>query len=1007
MASEVLTLELNRRILRSWLHTHWNLEAEVNPLAGEVDQNFLVVEGRYKFLLKVSRPDADPNEIKFQQSIQEHLAPGFKYQIPETVSTNRGEAFTSEKDEQGRIRLIRLQSWVEGTPLAEFKPKSEMVLNSWGKLCGDLSQGLKDFDHPYAHRHYKWNPSLVLEMNEYVKLFSESRQKLAIHFLELFEREVQPRIDDLRKSVNYNDAHDQNLIVNKDGAITGLIDFGDALYCETINELAIACAYACMDLPDPLAAAAHMVKGYHQQFKLTEKELQVLFPLITARLILTVIHAAQNQLLEPENEYLQISSQPAWKLLKKLASVHPRLAYYRFREACDLEPCPARKIFDGWASRGTIEVHPVINFPKEDFTPLDLSIGSRQLGNNSNFENPVTFQTTIQNSLLDSGKKYGYGGYDEARPFYTTDNYKAIGNNGPKWRTTHLGLDLWCPEGTPVYAPLAGEIVYLKDNDGDRNYGPTIILRHEIYQDLVIYTLYGHLSWESLQGKRSGGRIQKGQAFAELGGASENGNWPPHLHFQIILDLMDWENDFPGVCFPGEKKTWLSICPDPALLFPEFTNLVAPQSQESLLAKRKEFLGPNLSISYEDPLKISRGFRQYLYNNSGQKYLDLVNNVAHVGHEHPEVVRAGQQQMAVLNTNTRYLHKNILQLAEKLTEKFPKPLSVVYFVNSGSEANELALRMIRTATGRKDVIAMSSGYHGNTAASIDVSSYKFEGKGGAGKPPTTHLLDLPDVFRGKYKDMKTAGEKYAAQIHDIISHLDSQGKAPAGLIAESILSCGGQIVPPPDYFERVYEAVKATGGYCIADEVQTGFGRVGEAYWAFELQQVVPDIVTLGKPFGNGHPIGAVICTPEVAKAFETGMEYFNTFGGNPVSCALGLSVMDVIEKEGLQVNALNMGELILHGLRSLKAEYPIIGDVRGHGLFLGFELVKNEERDPASIQASYLANRLRQRKILTSTDGPQHNVIKLKPPLCINQNDVEFFLNELESVLSENAMRI
>src|SRR5262249_28556426 len=292
-----------------------------------------------------------------------------------------------------------------------------------------------------------------------------------------------------------------------------------------------------------------------------------------------------------------------------------------------------------------------------------------------------------------------------------------------------------------------------------------------------------------------------------------------------------------------------------------------------------------------------------------------------------------------------------------------------------SEANELALRLARSYTKRQDIVAVASGYHGNTAALIDISSYKFDGPGGAGPAPFVHTVPMPDVYRGLYKQVDPqATENYALQVVKALEASEARGGA-AAFICESVLSCGGQIVLPAGYLQAAYRAVRAAGGVCIADEVQTGFGRVGSHRWAFETQGVVPDIVTLGKPIGNGHPLGAVITTPAIAAAFANGMEYFNTFGGNPVSCAIGLAVLDVLRDEHLQDNALRLGEHLRSGLRNLMPAHALIGDVRGLGLFLGVELVRDRETlVPAGDQAAYVANRMRERGVLLSTDGPLHN---------------------------------
>jgi 4-aminobutyrate aminotransferase-like enzyme/Ser/Thr protein kinase RdoA (MazF antagonist) len=427
-------------------------------------------------------------------------------------------------------------------------------------------------------------------------------------------------------------------------------------------------------------------------------------------------------------------------------------------------------------------------------------------------------------------------------------------------------------------------------------------------------------------------------------------------------------------------------------------------SAGEILAGRKKRLGPSLSLAYERPLHIIRGRGQYLFDASDLTYLDCVNNVCHVGHCHPKVVEAAARQLAILNTNTRYLHENIVALADRLTAKMPAPLEVCYFVNSGSEANDLALRLARTFTGHRDCVVINHAYHGHVSSLIELSPYKFNGPGGAGKPPHVHVVPMPDGFRGEYRTSdRDCGRKYAATAKLVIDEAVASGRMIAGFFAEPILGCGGQVPLPDGYLAEVFSEIRRHGGVCIADEVQVGFGRIGTHFWGFEKHAVVPDIVTMGKPMGNGHPLAAVVTTREIADAFDNGMEYFNTFGGNPVSCAIGLAVLDVLEKEELQQHALEQGQWLLEHLERLKREHSTIGDVRGSGLFLGIELITDPDSlQPATELARKVINRMRQHCILLSTDGPDDNVIKFKPPMVFNQADAERLVMMLDQVLSE-----
>lgn len=429
-------------------------------------------------------------------------------------------------------------------------------------------------------------------------------------------------------------------------------------------------------------------------------------------------------------------------------------------------------------------------------------------------------------------------------------------------------------------------------------------------------------------------------------------------------------------------------------------------NSSEILIQRQDRIGRSLSLSYEKPLHIVRGSGQYLYDASDVTYLDCVNNVCHVGHCRPEVVQAANEQMKQLNTNTRYLHENIVRYAQRLTATLPDPLEVCFFLNSGSEANDLALRLARAYRGHHDIIVIDHAYHGHLSSLIELSPYKFDHRGGTGRPEHTHVVPIPDAYRGPFKfDDPDCGTNYALVAKEVIERATSSGRTIAAFFAESVLGCGGQVPLPKDYLMAVYGSVHDAGGVCIADEVQVGFGRVGTHFWGFEQQGVVPDIVTMGKPMGNGHPLAAVVTTRKIADAFNNGMEYFNTFGGNPVSCAVGLAVLDVIEKEGLQRHALELGQWLLESLAQLKNEFTSIGDVRGSGLFLGIEFVLDHESlSPATELARSVVERMKERRILLSTDGPFENVIKFKPPMVFSQGDAERLVMTLRETLSELA---
>jgi 4-aminobutyrate aminotransferase-like enzyme len=429
-------------------------------------------------------------------------------------------------------------------------------------------------------------------------------------------------------------------------------------------------------------------------------------------------------------------------------------------------------------------------------------------------------------------------------------------------------------------------------------------------------------------------------------------------------------------------------------------------SRDPLLARRRRTIGPSLSLSYRSPLTIVRGEGAYLFDADGRAYLDLVNNVAHVGHAHPKVVEAATRQKSLLETNTRYLHPAILDYAERLIATLPPSLEVAYLVNSGSEANELALRLARTATGRRDVAVLEGAYHGNTGGLVEISPYKFDGPGGAGRPEHVHVAPLPDPYRGRHRGVtRESGDAYAADLGAVLDAAASEGRPVGALMAESAPGSAGQVIPPPRFLAGAFDRARAAGAVAIADEIQVGLGRVGSAWWSFQLDDAVPDIVTMGKPLGNGHPLGAVVTTRAIADAFANGMEYFNTFGGNPVSASVGLAVLDVIEAEDLRARAAENGARFVDGVRQLAGRHPSIGDVRGQGLFIGVVLVRDQAtREPATELASALVEGALARGILLSTEGPGHDTLKIKPPLVIEAADIDRVIETLDALLGELA---
>ena len=995
----------------------FSLKVSAKSLPGEYDDNFHLTSGEGReFVLKVMHPAREQSFAEMQCQALQHLAQRApQISLPRVCPTPSGDAFTVATLSDGTKCLLWLLQYVPGPVLAKVNPHSQELLRSLGEFLGEMDAALSGFSHPAVLRELKWDLARAGWIRDYLKHIEDStRRALVERFLALYESEVVPALTSLRRSVIYGDANDYNVLVSppwpQPRKVVSVIDFGDMHYGLTVSEVAIAAAYAMLGEKDPLSAASAVVAGYHSVFPLSEDEISHLYTLIAMRLAVSVTNSAHRKFLISDDPYVTISEAPAWEALEKLAAIHPRFAHYTFRDACGLPAVPQSEKVQRWLASSASSAASILDtdLRTAPCVVFDLSVGSTFLGADSSASETENLSEAIFRKMKSAKALVGIGRYDEARLLYTSPLFGASENPTDERRTIHLGIDLFATPGTPVHAPLDGVVHAVAINTAQLDYGPLVILRHTTGDGEEFFTLNGHLARESFDALHVGQRIARGQQFASVGDVHENGGWTPHLHFQIILDLLEHRSDFPGVAPASQRNVWTSLAPDPNLLlgipadrFPH----PEPSSAETLSARRA-LLGENLSISYQQPLKIVRGWMQYLYDDTGRAFLDVYNNVPLVGHSHPRVVRAVQEQIALLNTNTRYLHDNVNRYAEQLTRRMPSPLRVCYFVNSGSEANELALRLARAHTGREDVIVLEHAYHGHTNTLIDISPYKFDGPGGRGRKPWVHVAPLPDDYRGPYRrDDAAAGAKYAQHVAKILQNAHAQGRSVAAYIAETLPSVAGQIVFPPGYLAETYNYVRAAGGVCIADEVQVGFGRLGTHFWGFETQDAVPDIVVLGKPIGNAFPLAAVVSTPEIAASFNNGMEFFSTFGGNPVACAAGLAVLDILEEEHLQGNALRVGNYLITRLKSLKEKHALVGDVRGSGLFLGLDLVVNREtRESAPQQASYIVNRLRERGILAGTDGPYHNVIKLRPPLMFSQSDADLFIATLEPILAEDA---
>lgn len=749
----------------------------VKSLGSFIDQNFLLVDTNgHQYTLKIHDGEEQQAVLDLQNQAINHLSTGIEdIYFPQPFRSVEGKEIATVSDSDGTEHFVRLLHFIPGALLKDIPFFSDALLTDIGRVLATMDKRLQGFSHPASKRlDLPWdlkNAAATKQLTGYIK--DHHRRRIAEYFFLQFDNEVAPVLACLRKSVVHNDSHRYSLLVGADeGCISGVIDFGDTIYTQTISNLAISLSDIMAQCKDPIDSAAKVVAGYHANFALSEDEVSILYYLICTRLSIYGCMSAYAAQVAPDNEHAQLKVEEVWQLLDQLLAVNPLFAEARFRAAC------------------------------------------------------------------------GMSSLQEDRQRQTEDNIE----------------------------------------------------------------------------KRSR-------------------------------------------CFPKSLYT-----------------------------------------HYREPLSLSKGALQYLYDDQGNTYLDCVNNVCQWGHCHPRIVRAGQQQMANLNTNSRYLYRQMTDYAERLLATFPQQLEVCFFVNSGSEANDLAMRLARTYTGNNEMIVIDKAYHGNSSVCTEISPNRIDREGGPGLPEHVHSTLIPDTFRGAHRNGDPeACRKYTDDIKVITDQLAAQGKGVAAFYAESLVGTGGQIVLPEGYLQQAYAHVRAAGGVCIADEVQVGFGRTGDHIWCFEAQQVVPDIVTMGKPIGNGHPMAAVVTTRAIAEAFDNGITYFNTFGGNPVSCAIGLAVLDVMQDEELEENVRRMSDLMITGLQKLQNRYPLIADIRGQGLYIGVELMRDVTHgEPATREAKAVVEKAKERGILLNTNGYDNNIIKIKPPLIINDADVAHIISTLDEAFAE-----
>ncbi len=994
---------------QSILEKYWGISSKLSLLDGEFDLNILVRSTADKqYVLKIMREDCLQDFVDMQIQAISHLKsiePELPF--PDIIETISGKKFIQCEDNLGRTRLLWLIKKLPGQKYVEYKRNDLNVVKELGHMIAKCDRSLESFEHGFLTRSLKWNLIEAGWVEKHIDLIEDPSRKVIVQNIIKEYKNILPKLREQPFQAIHGDINDHNILVAgglKDQPyISGILDFGDMCHCPRVCNLAIAAAYVVLDHDQPEAALTSLVSAYNISSPLTVAEFDLIWPLLTMRLAVSVVNSTLMSNEDPDDPYITVSQAPAWRFLEH-NSQNSKFIAARLRSKCGKPVVEGADRVLSYLEEGRGSFAQIF-----DFDLNSLPMGSLSVENSSWPQNP--FSLPLDEALKvgsDIIAKDGFwmGYYNEPRLIYTEPAFR----NGP-WkasdrRTVHLGIDIFGPAHLKIRAPIEGKVVVAENRKQHLDYGGVIILEHEIPSGDLFYTLYGHLDPKFLKALKVGDKIQSGAVFCTLGDNKHNGGWAPHLHFQLALMTDGIEKDWPGVGDPDEMYLWNALCPNPAALLnlPDSMTNYEPVLKDQVLHDRKSCFSNNLSISYNDPILVTRAWKHHLFDEWGRPYLDAYNNVPHVGHSHPRIQEIAAKQMKRVNTNTRYLHPIQTAFAKKILSKFTKKFDVCFFVNSGSEANELALRLARAHTKSKGIVTLDHGYHGNTTGAIDISAYKFNAQGGVGQVDWVELIDLPDDFRGKFKrDDTDSGRKFGNLVNAAIERLEAKQKKVGAFIAETFPSVAGQIIPPNGYLKEVYKNIRNTGGLCIADEVQTGLGRLGKHYFGFEQQEVEPDIVVLGKPIGNGHPIGVVVTSREIADSFADGPEFFSTFGGSTLSCMIGKEVLEIVDDESLQENAKEMGERLLTGLREIKNKFHQIGDVRGMGLFLGIDLVKNNiTQDEDKDLCTYIKNRMRDSRILIGSEGPKDNVLKIRPPLTIDAEGVDMILHYFEKIMNE-----
>jgi 4-aminobutyrate aminotransferase-like enzyme/Ser/Thr protein kinase RdoA (MazF antagonist) len=948
----------------------------VTELGSNQDRNFLVGVDGARYVLRISNPAFSPAELAAQDAAMAHLQHA-GLDVPIVIEGLDGELHQFVEVHEQTL-IARLLTFVEGEPLAADDVLSLAQVRALGDASATIAAGLADFTHPGMDRVTQWDLRVASEVVYALigHVASAGKRAAVGAATERARARVDPVRGGLRIQAIHGDITDDN-VVRAEGegssAVTGVIDFGDVAEGWLVAELAATCASVLhhnharpLDVLDAIAA-------FTERVTLTDQEIVALWPLVVFRTAVLVVSGEQQVALDGDNEYADENRRSEWVAFETATRLDfdemEALIAWRVRDAHSPETDPIG------------EYALVAELPAA--AQLDLSVTSLAFDGGSWLDPGIDRQ--LASAMCDTfgAATTRYGEYRLTRAALDTAGEVA---------TLALGVELYLPPGTPVIAPVDGAI---------READDAVVLVAADYDVWMTGLDRASRGDELVIAGQVIGIVASGAAPDEPGDATTTDVACLTVHVSRARGTRP-----PFFVRPSTEALWRRVCPDPSGLL-GIPVAAAEWATDALLESRDATFARVQEHYYEHPPQIERGWRHHLIDVRAQTYVDMVNNVSGVGHAHPRLVEAVADQWSLLNTNSRFHYAELARFTSRLAELAPDPLDTVFLVNSGSEAVDLAIRLAQAYTGHSTMLAVREAYHGWTVGADAVSSSIGDNpRALETRPDWVHLVESPHSYRGKHRGADS-GAHYVADFAADLRMLDDQGKGIAGFIAEPVFGNAGGVLLPAGYLEETYAEVRRRGGLCIADEVQVGYGRLGEYFWGSTQQGVVPDIITVAKAMGNGHPLGAVITRGDIAERFANEGSMFSSAGGSPVSCRVGLTVLDIMDDESLQENASIVGAHLKGRLEDLGERFELIGAVYGMGLYLGVELVLDRSTlEPATAVAAQVCDALLKEGCIMQPTGDYKNVLKIKPPLCLTIESADFFADALERVLSLEVPR-